>query len=103
MRKWVDQFQVMAPVFPDSASVPGWLQHAPYRTEFLRALGDVFLAGFRVLDHAPILEPLAESNAATLILSARLRAPVGQARPFRFPYQRSPADTGCPVPTCVTF
>src|SRR3978361_1878460 len=101
MRKWVDRFQVMAPVFPDSASVPGWLQHAPYRTEFLRALGDVFLAGFRVLDHAPILAPLAERNAPTLILSASWRAPVAVASPFRFPYQGPPADTGCPAPACV--
>lgn len=79
---WVRQFEAMSPVFPEAALVPARLETGSFRTAFLRRLGTYFLAGFRVLDHAPILTGLAESNAGLLILSSlALRQLTGEASP----------------------
>jgi hypothetical protein len=69
-RNWVQQFEAMAPLFPDAAQVPARLETARFRTEFLRALGEDYLGGFRVVNHAPVLEEVAESNAALLMLAS---------------------------------
>ena len=81
-RNWVHQFQAMAPVFPAVACVPGWLERPAFRTAFLRALGGCFLDGFRVLNHAPVLRPVADINAAILMLTGlALRQIDGSGRP----------------------
>jgi hypothetical protein len=66
---WVRQFEAMAPLFPTAVAVLPQLEQPGFRTAFLRALGTHFLAGFRVLDHVPVLTPLADSNACLLMLS----------------------------------
>lgn len=68
--RWALQFDAMSSLFAGAALVPARLQAAPYRTAFLRQLGEHFLAGFRLLDHVPILNELAESNAGLLILGS---------------------------------
>ena len=79
---WAMQFEAMARVFPEAASVPDQLQKPAYRTAFLHELGSYFLAGFRVLDHAPVLIELAESNAGLLLMSSlALRQLNGEGRP----------------------
>ena len=69
-RNWTRQFEAMAPVFPGAHLVPARLQDQTYRTAFLRQLGIHFLAGFRVLDHVPVLAKLADSNAGLLLMSS---------------------------------
>ena len=79
---WVRQFEAMVPVFPNAALVPARLNGHGFRTAFLHELGAHFFAGFRVLDHAPILAELAESNAGLLTLSSfALPVLAGVARP----------------------
>ena len=81
-RNWVQQFEAMAPVFPDAAFVPRWLERPSFRTEFLRALGTLYTEGFRVVEHAPVLKPAVESNAAVLMLTTlALRQINGSGRP----------------------
>ena len=69
-QRWVRQFEAMAPVFPGAILVPALLESRAFRTAFLHQLGTYFLAGFRVLDHAPVLAKLAESNAGLLMMSS---------------------------------
>lgn len=72
----------MAPVFPGAAPVPARLEDRAYRTAFLHQLGTYFLAGFRVLDYAPVLAQLAESNAGLLMMSSLvLRQLTGEGTP----------------------
>ena len=60
---------------------PDW-QAPAFRTAFLRQLGTYFLAGFRVLDHAPALAQLAESNAGLVLMSSlALRRLTGAGSP----------------------
>lgn len=81
-QQWVIQFEAMAHLFPESALAPALLQTQAYRTAFLHELGTFFLAGFRVLDHAPALIELAESNAGLLLMSSlALRQLTGEGRP----------------------
>ena len=68
--RWERQFEAMALVHRDAALVPARLAIPAYRAAFLYQLGGYFLAGFRVLDHVPVLAGLAESNAALLLLSS---------------------------------
>lgn len=67
---WVRQFEAMAPVFPSVTLVPARLEDRAFRTAFLHQLGTYFLGGFRVLNHAPVLAQLAESNAGLLVMSS---------------------------------
>ena len=67
---WVRQFEAMASIFPHAALVPARLESKAFCTAFLYHLGTYFFAGFRVLDHVPILTELAESNAGLLVLSS---------------------------------
>ena len=69
-QRWVRQFEAMAPVFPSAIFVPALLEGRAFRTAFLHQLGTYFLAGFRVLDHTPVLAKLAESNAGLLMISS---------------------------------
>ena len=69
-QQWVRQFEAMAPVFPGATLVPARLENRAFRTAFLHRLGTYLLAGFRVLDHAPVLMQLAESNAGLLMMSS---------------------------------
>ncbi len=79
---WVRQFEAMAPALPQAALVPARLKEGAFRTAFLYELGTYFLAGFRVLDHAPLLEELAESNAGLLMMSSlALRQLSGEGMP----------------------
>lgn len=80
-RNWEQQFEAMATVFPDAKLIAGQLLRPVFRTAFLRELGSYFLAGFRVIDHAPVLAGHAESNAGLLILSSlSLRQLTGEGR-----------------------
>jgi hypothetical protein len=81
-RNWARQFEAMAHVFPDSGLVPTRLGEPAYRTALLRQLGSYYLDGFRVLDHAPVLADLAESNGGLLIMSClALRQLTGEGLP----------------------
>ncbi|HYZ63950.1 MAG TPA: hypothetical protein VE650_16000, partial [Acetobacteraceae bacterium] len=81
-RNWARQFEAMSAVFPDAAAIAPQLGRPGFRTAFLRSLGTHFLAGFRVLDHAPALALLAESNAGLLMLSSlALPQLTGEDRP----------------------
>jgi len=66
----VSQLKAMIPVFPAAAPARALLEDSAYRVAFLGHLGAAFLAGFRVLDHAPALATVAESTAGLLILSS---------------------------------
>ena len=66
----VRQFKAMAPVRPGAILVPALLEGRAFRTAFLHQLGTHFLAGFRVLDHIPVLAKLAECNAGLLMMSS---------------------------------
>ncbi len=69
-RQRVDaQFEAMIPVFPTAAHVRGMLDEPDFFAAFVRELGELFLAGFRVIDHVPVLARVVESNAALLLLS----------------------------------
>lgn len=79
---WSRLFASMAPLLPEPAFVPRALQRPAFRTGFLHALGSHFLGGFRLLDHVPVLAPLAESNAGLLVLvSLALPHIKGENRP----------------------
>lgn len=66
----VRQFEAMAPVFPGATLVPALLEGRAFRTAFLHQLGTYLFAGFRVLDHTPLLAKLVESNAGLLMMSS---------------------------------
>ena len=90
-RHWVLQFEAMAPVFPGAVRVPVQLQVPAYRTEFLRHLALYYFAGFRVVEHVPVLAGLAESNAGLLIMSS-----------LGLPQLRGEYQTGATLPISIS-
>jgi hypothetical protein len=66
--RWGAHFEAMRDVLPAAASYHAALADAAFVQAFVIALGRRFVAGLRILDHAPGLELLAERNAAIVML-----------------------------------
>ncbi|MBR0785014.1 hypothetical protein [Bradyrhizobium iriomotense] len=67
--RWARQFEAMRRLFPEAADYLAAVSSDPAFTKaFAAALGRRFVAGLRVLDNAPDLEPFAERNAGVVIL-----------------------------------
>lgn len=73
-QRWKLQFEAMAPITP-AGRVGLELQGRPgFTAAFVRHLGASYLGGFRLLDHAPELTRLVESNAGLLVVGRLLLA-----------------------------
>jgi DNA-binding MarR family transcriptional regulator len=62
------QLDSVASVIPDVRDVVGLLGREDFERALIRQLGDQFIAGFRILMHAPELALFAEHNAGMVIL-----------------------------------
>ncbi|MBR1128363.1 hypothetical protein [Bradyrhizobium iriomotense] len=66
--RWARQFEAMRCLFPEAADYLAAVSSDAFTEAFATALGRRFVAGLRVLDNAPDLEPFAERNAGVVIL-----------------------------------
>ena len=73
-QRWNLQFEAMALITPAGRTALEALERPEFTAAFMRHLGATFLAGFRLLDHAPDLARLAESNAGLLVTASLFRA-----------------------------
>ena len=80
-QRWSLQFEVMALITPAGRMALDLQGRPDFTAAFVRHLGATFLAGFRLLDHAPDLARVVESNAGLLVVaslfSAALDDPLG--------------------------
>ena len=91
LANWSRQFEALTPLLPELASVPHALRRPAFRTGFLHALGGHYFGGFRLLDHAAVLERLVESNAGLLVLAS-----------LALPRLAGEAEPGEPVPLSIS-
>ncbi len=76
--RWGTHFEALAQVLPEAASYRAALENPAFIEAFVAMLGERFIAGLRVLGHAPALEMFAERNAGMIILfSLALGGPAG--------------------------
>ncbi|MBR0715078.1 hypothetical protein [Bradyrhizobium liaoningense] len=88
--RWARQFEAMRGIFLEAADYLVALGDPAFVRAFATALGRRFVAGLRVLDNAPELEPFAERNAGVVILfSLALSGSEGEAFPPAGPVQLS--------------
>ena len=70
-RRWRRSFEALALVMPEEGRTALELHGRPgFTVAFVHHLGANYLAGFRVLDYAPDLAHLVESNAGLLVISS---------------------------------
>jgi hypothetical protein len=72
--RWRMLFDAMAPILPDAEIARDALGRDEFTRALVRQLGDRFLSGTRVLDHAPELGLFAERNAGVMIMFSLLLA-----------------------------
>lgn len=88
--RWARQFEAMCSLFPGAADYLAAVNDPVFTKAFAIALGRRFVAGLRVLDNAPDLEPFAERKAGVVILfSLALSGVEGDAFPPARPVQLS--------------
>ncbi|MBV9747404.1 MAG: hypothetical protein JO157_01195 [Acetobacteraceae bacterium] len=81
-RRWKQQFEAMALVMPEGHAALDIHGRPEFLAAFVRHLGASYIAGFRVVDYAPDLARLVESNAGLLVISSLfLAAADGPAAP----------------------
>ena len=69
--RWAGNFKAMALVMPEDGRTTLDIQRRPeFTAAFVRHFGAVYLAGFRLLHHAPDLAHLTESNAGLLVITS---------------------------------
>ncbi len=66
--RWSGQFEAMSAILPCAAEYAAAAKDHAFTGAFAIALGRRFLAGLRILDHAPDLGPFADRNAGFMIL-----------------------------------
>ena len=71
-RRWRLHYQAMLPMLPRAARVLRCLDSKPFLDILLLEMGQQYLAGFRLLDYAPGLRLIAESNAGLLTVAGLL-------------------------------
>jgi hypothetical protein len=91
-QRWKRQFEALALIAPEGRPALALLDQPEFITAFVRQLGVSYLAGFRVLDHAPELTDLVESNAGLLVISSLFLAAV----------ERPQAAEGMAVPVSIS-
>lgn len=69
-QRWKRQFEAMALITPAGRTALEAQGRPEFTAAFVRHLGASYLAGFRVLDHAPDLARLVERNAGLLVVSS---------------------------------
>ena len=89
-QRWKRQFEAMALIMPVGHKALEVHGRPEFIAAFVRHLGASYLAGFRVLDYAPDLARLVESNAGLLVISSLYLSAVG-GRPA------TPSGTVVPV------
>jgi hypothetical protein len=84
--RWTTHFESLLSVMPAALSYRAALADPAFVRSFVIALGRRFVAGLRILDHAPGLELFAERNAGMVILFSLASAgPEQEAFPPRAP------------------
>lgn len=73
-QRWALQFEAMALIAPAGRTALEAQGRPEFTAAFVRHLGASYLGGFRLLDHAPELARLVESNAGLLVVASLLRA-----------------------------
>lgn len=73
-QRWRLQFEAMALITPAGRMALELQGRPEFTAAFVRHLGASYLAGFRLLDHAPELARPVESNAGLLVVASLLRA-----------------------------
>lgn len=76
-RRWKRQFEAMALIMPEGHKALAIHERPEFMAAFVRHLGVSHLAGFRVLDYAPDLARLVESNAGLLVILSLYLSAVG--------------------------
>ncbi|UFZ06556.1 hypothetical protein LQG66_09770 [Bradyrhizobium ontarionense] len=79
--RWGGQFDAMSAVLPAAVAYRAALNDPAFVKSFVLELGRRFIAGLRVLDGAPELEPFAERTAGMVILFS-LAQSAGPDQPF---------------------
>ncbi|MFN4936422.1 hypothetical protein [Bradyrhizobium sp.] len=79
--RWGGQFDAMSAVIPAAVAYRAALRDSSFVRTFVRELGQRFIAGLRLLDGAPELEPFAERTAGMVILFSLALAGAAD-RPF---------------------
>ena len=81
-QRWQREFEAMALITPAGDRAVAMHGRPEFISAFVRHLGASYIAGFRVLDYAPDLARLVESNAGLLVISSLfLSAADGPAAP----------------------
>ncbi|MBV9782546.1 MAG: hypothetical protein JO264_01875 [Acidisphaera sp.] len=68
-RRWRLHYEAMLPVLPNATRVLRNFDDKRFLDALLLEMGRQYLAGYRILDYAPALSPIAESNAGLLMVS----------------------------------
>ncbi len=66
--RWGAHFEALQQVLPEADSYRAALDNPDFIKAFVAMLGERFIAGLRILGHAPALEMFAERNAGMIIL-----------------------------------
>ncbi len=66
--RWGTHFDALRQVLPEAVSYRAALENPEFVKAFVAMLGERFIAGLRILGHAPALEMFAERNAGMVIL-----------------------------------
>lgn len=72
--RWAFQFENMMPVFPELRAPLSLINDRNFTTVLIRKLRDRFVAGLRIIEHAPGLELFTDRNAGIMILFSLLLA-----------------------------
>jgi hypothetical protein len=83
--RWQMQFEAMAQVLPEIAAASAVVRQADFTAALIRLLGERFIAGLRLVEHAPGFELFADRNAGVLIAYSLL---LSGERGDAFPPQR---------------
>lgn len=70
VERWRTQFDAIEMVVPEVAQYRGLLERPDFVSAFVGALGEPYIAGFRMLHHAPRLFPFVERNGGVAVLFA---------------------------------
>lgn len=68
--RWAALFKAMALIMPEGRTALEAHDRLPFIAAFMRHLGTNYLAGFRLLHHAPDLARVVESKAGLLVVSS---------------------------------
>ena len=80
--RWESFFQAMVLLQPDQPAKAAVLQDKQLRSSLVATLGGAFRAGFRPLDHAPVLRAAAERDGGMMMLLGLVVAKRGGAPPL---------------------